>query len=138
MNSPELYSRAPSVRKRHQDNPGGLPQTRGKSPLRTPRHGRGQLRSGNFCNRGGGRPRNQLRALVREVAGAAGDEMLRRLADPAYLATLPFRELRALMAEAMKIAIGTPVQMKVKGSGTGPGFGIAVIGPHTVLPAGND
>ena len=113
---------------------GSKPQESGRVPLRKPKHGRGQLRSGNPGNKGGGRPRNELRAQMREVAGAAADEMLRRLREPAYLAGLQARELRALMAESMKISIGTPVQMKVDSKGATPGFGIAVIGPRPVQP----
>lgn len=109
--------------------------TGSRALLRTPKHGRGQLRSGNPGNKGGGRPRNELRAQMREVAGAAADEMLRRLRDPDYLAGLAARELRALLAEAMKIAIGTPVQMKVE-QRSASDFAIAVIGPRPPAECG--
>lgn len=102
---------------------------------RTPSHGHGRLRVGNPGNKGGGRPRNAVRRLVRDLGAAAAEEILRRMSDPEMLAALTTDELRRIMADAMRIAIGTPMRVKLDGSGSGGAIPVAVIGPSAALPA---
>ncbi|MEX1182157.1 MAG: hypothetical protein WEF86_02905 [Gemmatimonadota bacterium] len=96
--------------------------------MRTPSHGGGKLQCGNPGNKGG-RPRNELRALMYDVAVAAAEEALRRLLEPGILQQMTITELTRLLSEATKLAIGQPVKMQVSGSGPDGAIQVAVVGP---------
>ncbi|MGH7576022.1 MAG: hypothetical protein ACREM1_12970 [Longimicrobiales bacterium] len=107
-----------------------------KTPkTRVPAHGRGRLQVGNFGNAGGDRPPNAIRALLRECAWAAAEELLKRLRNPKTLRQLSVGELRAILDSAGRLAV--PLHIKSDGAP----FPVAVIGPYTQLrppPAQHD
>ena len=84
-------------------------------------------------NRGNplGRVRKEIRDMLRDITGVAGDELLRRLLDPKKLAKYSDSDLRQIMNDAARYGIGMP-QTKVQVSGTGEDgeIPIAVIGPR--------
>jgi hypothetical protein len=76
-----------------------------------------------------GHPRKALRALARQLAGTLGAELVERLGTKQQRKKLSVNALGKMYTDVMKVAVGTPMQIKHSGGGLGGAIGVAVVGP---------
>lgn len=87
-----------------------------EQPMRTPAHGQGQLRRGNYGNKGGGRKPDEVKRYFLELAQKAQAVADKRL-DPDEVEQMSTQDLAKLLDVFGKYSVGTKTTL------TGPDDG---------------